>query len=64
MAIEVKSIVGEDLMHAAAKDRVVLLLRQLRLSPHQKRFLFARWCLLVNCKATLADLDQVAKLGG
>jgi len=60
VAIEVKAIVGDDHMTADRKDRVMLILRQQPVTPAQRRYLFARWCRLVKCDATLHDLDQVA----
>ena len=49
-------------MHADQKEKVKLRLRFLPVTPKQRRYLFACWCMKVGCAATLKDADDVATL--
>jgi len=62
VSIDVKAIVGDELMHADQKEKVKLRLRFLPVTPKQRRYLFACWCMKVGCAATLKDADDVATL--
>lgn len=50
---------GPDLMHATMKDVVIERLRATPIAWYERRKLFGRWCMQVECDATAADFDRV-----
>ena len=60
MAIELEAIVGADNMTAAAKEKVIGILKALNAPPTTKRFLYARWARLVGFEPLRDDIDRVA----
>lgn len=64
MAVDIVSLVGQENMDLAAKEKVITILRGLQQPATTKRFLYARWARLVGVQARPEDIDRVATLQG
>ena len=60
MAVDVASVVGQENMNLAAKEKVIQILKGLEQPATTKRFLYARWARLVGMQPIPADIDRVA----